>query len=81
MMPTLRELSDIADYLSKQLELLAKPKTEPQLKSLTNKGWKVVNVMGRNLVLLRRGNGEIVYNVATKEIVEMTPWVGGVDED
>jgi len=33
------------------------------------------------LVLLRRGNGEIVYNVATKEIVEMTPWVGDIDED
>ena len=80
-MPTLRELSDIADYLSKQLELLAKPKGEPKLKILTGKGWAVVNVMGRNLVLLRRGNGEIVYNVATKEIVEMTPWVGDIDED
>ena len=80
-MPTLRELSDIADYLSKQLELLAKPKGEPMLGTLASKGWQIVAVAGRNLVILRRGNGEIVYNVATKEIVEMTPWVGDIDED
>jgi len=80
-MPTLRALSDIAEYLSIQLKLLAKPTREPKLKILTGKGWTVVNVMGRNLVLLRKGNGEIVYNTATKQIVEKTPWVGDIDEE
>ena len=80
-MPTLQELSDIADYLSKQLALLAKPTREPKLKILTGKGWAVVAVAGRNLVILRRGNGEIVYNADTKEMVEMTPWVGDIDEE
>jgi len=80
-MPTLRELSDIADYLSVQLALLAKPKREPKLKILNNKGWKIFGTAGRNLVILRRGNGEIVYSVATKEIVDITPDVGDTNEE
>jgi len=54
---------------------------KPKLKILISKGWRIVGVFGRNMVLLRRGNGEMVYNVATKEIVEMTPWVGDIDEE
>jgi len=58
-----------------------KPNLKPKLKILISKGWKVVAVAGRNLVILRRGNGEIVYSVATKEIVEITQWVGDIDEE
>jgi len=54
---------------------------KPKLKILLSKGWRVTVVFGRNLVILRRGNGEIVYNVANKEIVEITPWVGDIDDE
>jgi len=54
---------------------------KPKLKILISKGWRIVAVAGRNLVILRRGNGEIVYSVATKEIVEISIWVGDINEE
>jgi len=57
------------------------PKLKPKLKILISKGWKVVGVAGRNLVILRRGVGEIVYSVLTKEVIDITPDVGDIYEE
>ena len=60
------------------------PKTgrmmNPKLKRLIDHGWEIVGIFGRNLVILRKGNGEIVYDVATECIVEVSPWVGDLDD-
>jgi len=52
-----------------------------KLKRLLNNGWRIVGVFGRDFIILRRGSGEIVYNAATNQVVEKTPWVGDCDED
>jgi len=61
--------------------LMTRWKMKPKLKILINHGWIIMGVAGRNLVILRKGNGEIVYSVATKQIIEITPCVGDLVGD
>ena len=40
------------------------------LESLIEEGWRVVGVFGRNMIILRKANGVIVYNIKTNKIVD-----------
>lgn len=46
-----------------------------KLETLKEKGWRVTGVFGRNMIILRKGNGEVVYDLRTHTVVEITPWV------
>lgn len=40
------------------------------LESLIEEGWRVVGVFGRNMIILRKANGVMVYNIKIDKIVE-----------